>query len=328
MSMLRPKESVMSYKTILVAALLCPVIFSSVVLPASAADTPTVIKFGTLPVLQALPLFVAEEKGLFAKRGLDVELVTFASAADKDIALSGGAVDGCFADLVTPTVLKANGRDVAVVATGFATTDRRMFAVMVKPGSTITEASKLAGVPVAVSSNSVIHLVTEKLLADAGVPPDKIETLESKNIGLRLQMLLAGQLEAATLPEPLATVAEAKGAKALADDKGLDASQTVLVFSTKFLKEFPEAVKKFVSAVDEAGRLINAEDAAARAVMEKRKLLPEALKDKYPAPKFPQAKTPSKEAVDKVADWLHKKGVTPRKIQYDEVIAGGFIPEA
>lgn len=295
---------------------------------ALASDATVTIKFGTLPVLQALPLFVAEEKGLFAKHGLNVELVTFASAADKDIALSGGSIDGCFADLVTPTVLKANGRDVAVVATNFATSDRRMFAVMVKPGSTIADASKLAGVPVAVSSNSVVHLVTQNLLTAAGVPADKIETVESKNIGLRLQMLLAGQLEAATLPEPLVTVAEAKGAKALADDKGLDASQTVLVFSRRFVKDHPDAIKKFVSVVDEAGQLINKEEAAARAVMEKRKLLPEALKDKYPAPKFPRVKAPSKGAVEHVADWLHKKGVTPQKVKYDEVIAGGFTPEA
>lgn len=313
---------------IMLAALICLVMVSSFVGRAAAADKPTVIKFGTLPVLQALPLFVAEEKGLFAKHGLNVELVTFGSAADKDIALAGGAVDGCFADLVTPTVLKANGRDVAIVATNYATTNRRMFAVMVKPGSTITDASKLAGVPVAVSSNSVVHFVTQKLLTDAGVPADKIETVESKNIGLRLQMLLAGQIEVATLPEPLVTVAEGKGAKALADDRGLDASQTVLVFSRKFLKDHPDAIKKFVSVVDEAGQLINKEEAVARAAMETRKLLPEALKDTYPAPKFPRVKAPSKEAVGHVADWLHKKGVTPNKVKYDEVIAGGFTPEA
>jgi NitT/TauT family transport system substrate-binding protein len=295
---------------------------------ASALGATVTIKFGTLPVLQALPLFVAEEKGLFSKAGLHVEIVPFASAADKDIALSGGAVDGCFGDLATSTILKANGRDVAVVATNYETTDRRMFAIMVKPGSTITDASKLAGVPIAVSSNSVIHLVTEKLLTDAGVPRDKIETVESKNIGLRLQMLISGQIEAATLPEPLVTVAEAKGAKALLDDRGLPASQTVLVFSRKLIKEHPDAVKKFVAAVDEAGRLINSDEATARSVMEKRKLLPESLKNTYPAPKFPRVKAPSKDGVGHVAEWLYKKGVTPHKVKYDEVIAGGFIPEA
>ena len=46
------------------------------------------IRFGTLPVIQALPLFVAAEKGFFSASGLKVELESFQSATEKDVALT------------------------------------------------------------------------------------------------------------------------------------------------------------------------------------------------------------------------------------------------
>ena len=54
------------------------------------------IQFGTLPVIQALPLFVAAEKGYFKDAGLDVELVPFNSAMEKDVAMSAGQISGYF----------------------------------------------------------------------------------------------------------------------------------------------------------------------------------------------------------------------------------------
>jgi len=193
------------------------------------------IRFGSLPVLQALPLYVAQDTGIFKKNGVDVDLIIFNTASEKDIALSTGSIDGYFGDLVTPLVLRGNGRNVVIAAANYDTRyDRRMFAILGKPGAPYKTAADLSSIPVAVSSNSVIDFVTEHLLRTSGVPAEKIEFLESKNIGLRMQMLLSGQVEAATLPEPLVTAAAAKGAAVLADDAGLATSQTVLVFSRLF----------------------------------------------------------------------------------------------
>jgi len=278
-------------------------------------------------VLQALPLFVAQEKGIFARVGVNVELIPFNTAAEKDIALSSGNIDGYFGDLVTPTVLKANGRDVAIVATNYDTRrDRRMFGVLAKPGAKYKSLSDLAGVPVAISSNSVVDFVTETLLVSAGAPVDKIATVEFKNIGLRMQMLLSGQVEAATLPEPLLTAAVAKGALLLADDSGLSTSQTVLVFAGPFLKNHPDAVRDFLKAVNEAQRLINAAPDTVRAVMVEHVRLPDPLRDSYPVPRFPDLHPPDKEAVLNIAGWLRKREVIRPDLTYDQIVNASFIP--
>jgi NitT/TauT family transport system substrate-binding protein len=287
----------------------------------------SLIKFGSLPVLQALPLYVAKEKGLFTKAGVNVDLITFNTAAEKDIALSVGSVEGCFADLVTSIILRGNGRDVSVVATNYDTRkDRRMFGVLGRAGGKYKTVADLAGVPVAVSSNTVIDYVTEKLLTNGGVPLDKVASVETKNIGIRMQMLMSGQVEAATLPEPLVTAALSKGAVLLADDSGLGASQTVLVFAGTFIKKYPEEVKKFLKAVEEASKLIKSAPDAQRKIMVKYVRLPEALKDKYPMPVFPDLHAPDEEAVSDIGQWLQKRKVIRKAPAYGQVVDARFLP--
>lgn len=287
----------------------------------------SIMRFGTLPVLQALPLYVAHEKGFFAKHGANVQLVPFNTAAEKDIALTTNSIDGYFGDLVTPIVLKGNGRDVLIIATNYDTRhDRRMFAVLGKPGGKYRSLGDLADVPIAVSSNSVIDQVTERLLTAAGIPPDRVASLESKNIPLRMQMLLSGQVEAATLPEPLVTAALARGAVFLGDDSGLDTSQTVLVFSDRFLKDRPQVVKAFMKAVAEAHHFVNTQPEAVRSVMVEHTRLPEPLKDTYPVPRFPALRAPDRAAVQTIAEWLHRRGVIKSALTYEQVVNAEFIP--
>ena len=119
--------------------------------------------------------FVADDAGLFEEAGLDVRLVPFNTAAEKDIALAAGEIDGTFGDLFTTLVIAGNGVEVAIVATNYDTSsDRHMFALVGRPGGPATLGA-LRGVPVAMSSNSVVHFVASKLLA-----PEGVEVLEAK----------------------------------------------------------------------------------------------------------------------------------------------------
>ena len=313
-------------RLVAVAIVLGIALFPLTIQPVSAGEK-TAIKFGALPVLQALPLYIAQDKGFWRNAGLTVEIIPFNTAAEKDIALSTGSIDGCFADLVTPLVLKGNGKDITIVATNYETRqDRRMFGILGKPGSTYKSTADLANVPVAISSNSVIDYVTEQLLRSGGVPADRVTSLESKNIGLRFQMLLSGQVEAATLPEPLVSAAMMKGAVLLGDDSGLATSQTVLVFSGPFVRDHPDAVRGFLRGVEEANAVINSKADMVRSAMAEHVRLPPALRDTYPIPRFPKLHAPDKDALLTIAGWLKKRGVIRPQLTYEEVVNASLIP--
>ncbi len=285
------------------------------------------IKFGSIPALQSLPIYVAEDKGLFQKEGLDVEVIVFNTAAEKDIALASGGVDGCFADLVTPMAMKGNGQDIIIVAKNYDTrSDRRMFAIMTKPNSTYNSLSELANVPIAISSNSVVDYASERLMNQAGTPREKYATIESKNIGLRYQMLITGQLEAAALPEPLLTAALGKGARVLADDSGLGETQTVIVFSNKFAGSRPEAVKRFITAVNRANDLIASDPDSVRSTMVEKNRLPVYLKDTFHVPRFSPLQAPDIDSVQKISKWLHERGILKSEITYEKIVDVKFLP--
>ena len=309
-------------KCLLVAGALSMALFSGVL----AKDKMT-INFGVLPALQALPLFVADSRGLFSKNGVNVDLILFNTTAEKDIALVSGSLQGCFADLVTPMILKGNGRNVVLVARTYDTRlDRRMFAVLSKPGSKTKSIKDLKGKAVAISSNSVVDLVNERLHIEAGVSRDEIDTIESKNIGLRFQALMTGQIEAAVLPEPLVTVAISKAAQMLGDDSGLGESQTVLVFSGDFIRNKTDLVRRFLVAVQEANNLINENPDSVRDVMVDKVRLPESLKSQYPVPKFPNLAAPDRDSLNSVLSWLMQRKVIQANISYEQVVNDKLLP--
>ncbi|MEZ5338543.1 MAG: ABC transporter substrate-binding protein [bacterium] len=291
---------------------------------ASAADE---MQFGVLPVLQALPVFVADELGYFTEAGLDFELVPFQSAAEKDIALKAGAIDGYFGDLFTPLVVEGNGLDIAIVATNYSTgPGTRMFAVLASKQSGITGIAGLAEHEIGISSASVIDYVTQQLLEKGGDPAD-VELLDMKNIGLRMQMLMSGELDAATLPEPLVTAAQKGGAVVLADDTGMQVSQTVLIFRQDYLAGNAESVRGFLSAVERANAWIAAYPQDARAMMIKHTRLPEPLQQVFPVPDFPaEMGVPDSTTIATVVAWLRAEGIVKRDLAYTELVNGAYLP--
>jgi NitT/TauT family transport system substrate-binding protein len=294
---------------------------------ARAAEKLPSIPFGTIPVLQSLPLFVAAEKGFFKEQGLNVEVILFNSAMEKDIALTSGRIAGYFGDLMTPMVLQANNAGIKITATNFNTTqEQRMFAVLASPQSANKSLEEIVKGGVATSNNTISEYLIARLLQQRRIGQDKITFIDVKSIPIRLQMLLSNQVPAALLPEPLASLAETKGAKVLLDDKGRGLSATVLAFSEKFLKSHPQAVKAFQTAVDKAAEYINKNPQEVRVIMNRECKIPDPFKDVFPIPNYPKLTAPALRQVMDVQDWLQEKKIITRKMTYKDLVADGFLP--
>jgi len=163
----------------------------------------TELKFGILPVIQALPLFVAAERGYFEDESLKVELVSFRSAMEINVALTSGQISGYFGGLITPVILKSNSTPIRIAAS-FTNTihDQRMFVVLQPPNTEKISISEAAELGIATSSNTVVDYFIYLLLdeIEPGHSTD-YKIVETKNISIRLQLLLSGQFAAAVLSE-------------------------------------------------------------------------------------------------------------------------------
>lgn len=79
--------------------------------PSGSNDKKT-YKIGVLRIDDSLPLYTAETEKLFAKHGVDVQVIEFSSAADQQKAMEAGELDGMMTDMIVTALLKKAGTDV------------------------------------------------------------------------------------------------------------------------------------------------------------------------------------------------------------------------
>lgn len=279
---------------------------------ASAATAET-LRMGILPVLDTLPLQVAVNEGLFEERGLEVELVTFSSALERDTAMQAGRLDGYFGDLLNTFLLIKAGVPMKLATISYATVEgQRMFALLRAPGL-----EALDDIPsVGLSKATVIEYLLDAMSGLDAVKDVNFERIEIKKIPIRLQMLLEGQLDSAVLPEPLVALAESKGASVLVTDETLDMPLTVLSLHEKFAGQ----AAGFLAAYDEAVTRLNAEPEKYRDLMAKTCRIPKPLAASFPVYTYPTSALPTQADVAPVMDWMIKKGMLDEPLAYDSVI--------
>ena len=286
------------------------------------------LKIGVLPILDVLPLYVAEQEGYFGSEGIEIELVPFASALERDAAFQADQIDGEVNDLISAVLLNKDQSRARVVRTAMrATPDTAMFAILAADGSGISRPSDLGNVEIAVSTNTVIEYIVDRLLVAEGLEQGDIATTAVPKIPVRLELLSQGTLKAACLPEPLASLAVAQGAHLVIDDRSHPQyAQSVVTMSTKTLGRKPTTVKRFLAAYEKAVTVINEEPERFRALLTDKGRVPPPVQDTFTMPFFPPAGTPSGEEVDDVLQWMGEKGLVEGELSYDQLVSDSYLP--
>ncbi len=278
------------------------------------------IKVGVMPDEATLPYYVAEREGIFANQGLDVDVVPFLSAMERDSALMAGEIDAGENDPVGVILLQNAGYNAKIVSLELQETGEKMrFAIVASPGSKMSTVTDLEGKKIAISSNTVIEYITDALLGDVHA-----EKVEVKKVPMRMQMLLDNEVDAATLPEPLASYALYKGAKLIVSDAMLNksVSQTVIVFSADFIKKNPESVDKFLAAYSEAVERINSDPESYRALLVEKIRIPEEIAGSYKMATYLQPQPYPREKFEEVLNWMQGKDLVQRDISYEDIVLG------
>lgn len=295
--------------------------------PGQSAE-PAPLTIGTLATQDSLPLWVAEQEGMFAEAGLtDVEIVTFQSARDCQAAFVSGAVDALMTDLIVAANMHESGTlvTVPIVMLGVDAAQGR-FAIVAAPDSDVTSMSDLAGVPVGTASPTITEYILDRLMEQAGVPEDQVVKEEVAMMPVRFQLLMEGKLAAASLPEPFVTLAEMQGATIVegGDDTlaGSNLSQSVLCVS-KTYAETPEggaALAALLESWDAAVTAINADPGAFRPVLVEKANLPEILAETYQVSEYPLAQAPDPALVQEILDWMTAKGYLTSPVTPEDLI--------
>ena len=288
-----------------------------------AKEAEKVVKIGYLTLVMSLPTFVAQEKGFFEEKGLQVELIPFHSGTAIVDALVSGRIDANCGSASTGHWFAAQSApDRFKIFMLYGTTsagEDNTFVVVVKKDSPITDLKGLKGKKVGTfpgaTSMSLAKAVVRTQLDPAGVifteipPPNMVPALA------------AGQIDCFFTPEPMGMMAVSKGIgkylmksplALLKLDGGLPGA--AFSFNAQFLKEHPKTAKKIKVAMEKAVDYIRDHEEEVRSYLIEYTGLPEPVAMRMPYDKFIKLNEVNKDACQGYFDMLYSEGAYKQRV--------------
>lgn len=264
-------------------------------------------KLGAMSSMDYLPFVVAKKQGIYDSLGLDLTIVKFFSANDRDAAFQSGHVDGTVIDYTGAALQHANG-----IPLGIVMENNGYFHLITGRSSRISSVDQLKEKNIAVSRNTVIEYSTDYILDKAFIPVNQVNKPEINKIPLRLEMLQNGQIDATILPDPFATIAMRNGHNSLITTKELGISVTGTMCTRKALNEKRKEIEVLIRGYNlgveylkkyprSEWKQILIEDAG----------VPETMTGYIQLPEYKEAKLPSTEDLKSTLIWLKNKKLIP-----------------
>jgi len=246
-------------------AVTAAVILMTVALAGSApaqAPPPTRIRVVHVPVLIFAPLYVAIEKGYFAREGLEVELIGTPGGVSSFAVLASGraevVVGGLGAALFNAA---ARGLDFKVVGPVHMekppVSTPLVASKAAYDGGTIRKVADLRGKKVSVNVlGSATEFWLQAALFKGGLTMDDVEVV-AVNFPEVPAALASGAIAAGLLGEPLATLAQDRGQIVRLSDDFINGVQvTALYYSGEFMRRSPQQAVGFMTAWLRASRYL------------------------------------------------------------------------
>lgn len=241
--------------------------------PAARSETPA-LSVGYVPNADFVPLFIAQEKGLFEKVGLDVRLTSIVNQHNTPAGLTSGSID--IGPIAVPTFILAavNGVDEVAVA-GYLRNrgaDSQAW-LMVRDGLPFSSAASLDGKRIGMpglKSSFDVHFRMWLLNHDISV--EHVNLVEV-NFPQMSGMLKTAQIDAAVAVDPFKTEIVKSGAGQIAadfmsevtkDDAGL-----VWIATREWSKSHAKELQQFIAGLKLGVADVVADPTAAQEVEKK-----------------------------------------------------------
>jgi NitT/TauT family transport system substrate-binding protein len=258
---------------------------------ASGAQLPSVT-VAAIPTADLLGLYIAQDQGLFGRRGLHVTIDKIPSSQAIIADQLEGQVDisaGSYIPYITAEAQGARFRILAEAST--LAPDTRVLAIT--PGSRITNIADLIGKKIGVNgANSIGALLISALLLEHGLSPAKVDFVpDDQGFPAMPGQLEHGAWSAAFLAEPYVTDAEEEyGDRVLADlDQGAMADFPIdgYVTTAAWADKHPQLAAAFDRAIEEGQELANTDPVAAQLAMARSDSLSSQVTAVMALPRFP-----------------------------------------
>lgn len=299
---------------------------------ATQAGAQTKLKVAYVSLAVSAPYFVAKDKGMFERRGLDVELIPMRGVADVLPSLISGSIDIGMMPISSMLQAADSGVDlVALSGVGIVRAGSKEGALVARQDSGIKEPKDLKGKKVLlINIGSVSQILFEKWLQTNNMSRADIATIQYSEASLpqMVDILKTGTVDAATPAEPFVTAAVRSGSAYVVSHflGELPDGTPIMVngMTRTWLTKNPKVAEDFKAAVAEAVTYTTAKANEAEireAVSRWLKLRPE-IANGIP---FPQVA--SELTVKNVEWWIETLNEQGRLRNKDKISAAKFLAQ-
>lgn len=263
------------------------------------------LRIGVMSAADSAPIYLAEENGYFDERGVDVEIETFTNGATKQSSIQAGELEGSMVSLIQFLNNKAAGLNARIT-----TTTDGVFPVVLSPNF-----EEKKDVKVGLMEISVVNYLADQYLTDYNM-----EKVFINEMPVRLQMLMAGELDMAILPEPMASKAQLNGLEKRVYGESTDYTPNVMIFTQETIDKYPEAVKAFHGAYNQAVAEINANPEVGKAILIDELELDPKVAELMVLPTYNEARLPEEAFVQDVKVWTENLQGKTLELQYEDLV--------
>ena len=304
------------------------IVFNLLITACAGKDEPVTLKMAMLPIMDTLPVHVALEQGYFADENLNVQLLPVGSAPDRDQLIKSGQADGMVNELLSTMFYNNESPEVITVRYARkALPEYPHFYILASAQSGIASIDDIKGHEIGISEGTIIEYTTDRLLQSAGLSEDDYDTVAVPRIPDRLALLGSGELAAANMPDPAASLAIQNGATIIIDDSSYPQyGHSVYTFRKELLDEHPEAIRGFLKAIERAVEDINTNKEQWSDLLTEKNLVPPPLQDSYTVPDYPSAAVPTQVQWDDMLQWAQAKGYLTGDLEYTVSVDDSYLP--
>lgn len=278
---------------------------------------------GTMPDVDSIPFIIAQEKGYFADEKVNVVLKPFKSAMDRDSALQSGQLDGTISDMLAVAFAKAGGFEVRMTSLTSGS-----YKLITSPETTVESITDLKGKDIAVSKNTVIEYVTDRIAEQSQLKEMDLHKVVIPQIPTRLEMLQNGQLAAATLPEPMASIALKNGAHFMHSSDQLGIRPGVMMFTGQAIGEKQAQIAAMYRAYNRAVQYLREQPQEAYMdLLVEKGGFPPSVQGALHLPEYEQAKLPDRADLAACMEWMQAKNLIPTAYAYEDLVSGAFAEQ-
>lgn len=227
-------------------------------------------------------MYVANEKGFFAKQGLSAELVPLQGGPRVIEALTSKSVDFGYSNVVSVIIAHSKGIPIVGVTGGPVETEaRKAHALLVLESSTIRTPKDLAGKTIAVNAlRNIEYVVLRQYLEKNGVDFNSVKVVEAPFPQME-GVLKNGSVDAVMVVEPFITLAVSHKTARILGHPYTDVRPRNIIANyivrQDWLDQNAETARKFSAALAEANDFIVKNDAESRQILLKYAQIPQEI---------------------------------------------------